>query len=211
MLNLSEIKREVEPILVKAGDLLLSYFKNGVSYKNKADNSLVTEADIQVEKFLVEHLSKVLPEASFFTEESGSIGPKASISWVIDPLDGTTNFAHAIPYFCISVALTVNNEPVLGFVYHPILNQMFHAIAGQGAFLNGSSIQVSSTNKIDQTFLAVGIPYEKSDIYLQRFFKDMSEIMRKTFAFRHFGAVALDLAYVASGKLDAIFFEDMFW
>jgi len=211
MLSLSEIKREVGPVLVKAGDLLLSFFKNGVSYKNKANQSIVTEADIQVEKFLIENLSKILPEASFFAEESGAQGDLSTLCWVIDPLDGTTNFVHGIPYFCISIALTKNNEPVLGFVYQPILGQMFHAIKGEGAFLNNSPIKVSSINKFDQTFLVVGIPYEKSDSYLRGFFDDMSEIMRKTLTFRHFGAVALDLAYVACGKVDAIFFEDMFW
>jgi len=210
MLNLSKIRLEVESIVREAGDLLLSYFKNGISYKYKVGQGLVTEADLQSEKFLIDKLSQLLPQASLYAEESGAQG-NSSFCWVIDPLDGTTNFVHNIPYFCISVALTKNNKPILGLVYQPFLNEMFSAVKGKGAFLNNCPISVSATEALDQMFLVVGIPYDKTAPYLQEFVKYMPKLIEKTFAFRHFGAVALDMAYVASGKCDAILFEDMFW
>jgi len=211
MRNLDGIKEGVEHAIVEAGDILLSYFGNSLSCKDKIGKGFVTEADMASEKFLIEQLTKILPEASFWAEESGINDNGSPYCWVIDPLDGTTNFAHSVPYFCISVALTYNAEPVLGRIYNPLMKEMFFAKKGNGAFLNNTPITVSGTSDMEKSFLAVCIPYEKSSAYYKRFVDSLIDIMKGAFAFRHCGAAALDLAYVAAGRFDAIFFEDMFW
>jgi len=211
MRNLDNMRKDIESVIVKAGDILLSYFGNDLSCKDKIGKGFVTEADLKSEKFLIENLLKILPEASFWAEESGINDNGSQYCWVIDPLDGTTNFAHKIPYFCISVALTYNGEPVLGFIYNPLMKEMFSASKGKGAFLNDKLIAISGISKLEKTFLAVCIPYEKSSEYYKRFVDSIIEIMKGSFAFRHCGAAALDLAHVAAGRFDAIFFEDMFW
>lgn len=210
MLDLFKLRGEAETIVRQAGDILLSYFGNSLSCKDKAGAGFVTEADLAAEKFLIDKLSKVLPEAAFFAEESG-INGDGDYCWVIDPLDGTTNFAHKIPYFCISVALTYKQEPILAVIYQPILKEMFTALKNKGAFLNDNPIKISNVTDFGRSFLVIGIPYETNEDYYKRFLEDISKIMKSAYAFRHFGAAALDLAYVACGRFDAIFFEDLSW
>jgi len=209
--NVVDIKEEVEKTVIKAGEILLSFFGNSLRTKDKYQRGFVTEADIASEQFLIERLSLILPEADFFAEESGKSAGNGDYCWVIDPLDGTTNFAHTIPYFCISVALTYKGEPILAIIYQPVLKELFYAAKGKGAFLNGKPIESSQATSLDKAFLGIGVPYEKNSDYYKRFMHDLIEIMKQSFSFRHFGAVALDLAYVACGRLDATFFEDLFW
>jgi len=209
--NLDKISNNIESVIIQAGEILLSYFGSKMSTKEKDGRGFVTEADLKSEKFLIENFSKILPEASFFAEESGQKDNNSRYCFVIDPLDGTTNFAHGIPYFCISVAVTYNDEPILGFVYNPLIKEMFSAQKGKGAFLNGSPIRISQIATFQRAFLAVCIPYEKNSEYYKRFIDNIIEVMKNGFAFRHCGAAALDLAHVASGRFDAVFFEDMFW
>jgi len=213
--DISKIKKETEIIIKKAGEILLSYFGNSLSKKNKAGAGFVTEADLASEQFLIKNLLQVLPETSIYAEESGVQDNHSDYCWVIDPLDGTTNFAHGIPYFCISVALTHNNIPLLGFVYNPLLDEMFFAHKDNGAFLNNSPITISNLKSLEDSFLAVCIPYPSAGTgrgeYYERFAKSIMDIMQKSFSFRHCGAAALDLAYTAAGRFDAMFFEDMCW
>ena len=211
MRDLESIKSNVESVIIEAGDILLSYFGKKLCCKDKVGRGFVTEADLKSEKFLLDGLSKILPEASFWAEESGINDNGSPYCWVIDPLDGTTNFAHHIPYFCISVALTYNAEPILGFIYNPLMKEMFFASKGKGAYCNGDFVVVSETSALEETFLTLCIPYERSSAYYKRFIDSFLEILRGSFAFRHCGAAALDLAYVAAGRFDAVFFEDMFW
>lgn len=212
MNTILDIKKDVQNVVEKAGEILLSFFGNTLSQKNKAGMGFVTEADLASEAFLIEQLLKIVPGASIYAEESGQVNQKNNeYCWVIDPLDGTTNFAHSLPYFCISVALTYKSDPILAFVYQPVLKELFWAIKGGGAFLHDIPIYISTTSRFEDTFLCAGIPYIKDKAYNKRFMRAFAEIIKETFAFRHFGAVALDLAYVACGRLDAIFFEDMAW
>jgi len=212
MINLLDIKKDVQDTMRKAGEILLSFFGTALTKRDKEGSGFVTEADVASEKFLIEYLSAILPQASIFAEESGETHTgNSEYCWVIDPLDGTTNFAHGLSYFCISVALTYKGEPVLGCIYCPTLKEMFYAQKDAGAFLNDNAISVSSVSSFDESFLAIGVPYRKDDAYLKRFITAFSDIMGKSFAFRHFGAAALDLAYVACGRFDAIFFEDLAW
>src|SRR3989304_6616926 len=150
----------LEPILRHAGEILLSYWGKPLTRQEKPDSGFVTEADLASEKYLVEALKRLLPTADFYTEENGKFGSNDSgYQWVIDPLDGTTNFAHGIPYFCISVALVYHDKPVCGAIYAPLQDEFFFAQEGKGAFLNDRAIQVSAPKPLSEALVAVGLPY----------------------------------------------------
>lgn len=154
-------------------------------------------------------MGKLLPHASFFAEESGQNGD-APYCWVIDPLDGTTNFAHKIPYFCISVALTFQGVSVLGVIYDPLRDELFSVQQGKPAMCNGKPIAVNCPANLSDAFLFVGLPYSKGIAY-QQTVKTVERLADKVFALRHLGAIALDQAYVACGRTDGLFFRDLGW
>jgi myo-inositol-1(or 4)-monophosphatase len=209
-MDLNNISLPIESIIRKTGDLVLSYFQKPTSYREKDAGELVTEADLASERYLTEQLTKLLPGSSVIGEELGSNKGSNDYCWVIDPLDGTTNFVHQLPYFCISVALTCKGEPIFGTVYQPLIKEYFYAQRGRGAFLNGKKIQVSNLSHIDKSIVLIGFPYKKEERF-KHLLQLTSRIIQKTFAFRHFGAAALDLAYVAAGRVDAVFFEELTW
>ncbi len=209
-MDLNTLSLPIEAVIKKTGDLVLSYFHQTASYREKETGELVTEADLASERYLIEQLTKLLPGAAVIGEELGYTDGSNDYCWVIDPLDGTTNFIHQLPYFCISVALTYKGEPIFGAVYQPLTKEYFYTLRGQGAFLNGRKIQVSDLSHIDKSVIVIGFPYKKGERF-EHMLHLMSEIAPKTFAFRNFGAAALDLAYVAAGRLDAVFFEDLAW
>ncbi|MCF7899894.1 inositol monophosphatase [Candidatus Babeliales bacterium] len=201
-----ELVLQVEGIIKEAGELLCSYFTKTVERNVKSDGSFATEADIASEKFLIQKLAPLIKDAGFIAEESGE--KKAPVyNWVIDPLDGTTNFAQGLPYFCISVALTKNDIPLFGVIYQPLLKEYFYALQGCGAFLNGKKIAVSNRKKIDESIVIVATPYVKS----KEFFKSMNSVEHKVYTFRTFGAAALDQAYCAAGRADIVMFQDLSW
>lgn len=208
-MELNTLAKDAEVIVKKAGEILLSYFRRTIQVHRKHHGGLVTEADLASENFLKAELGKLLPEAAFWAEESGKSG-EAEYHWVIDPLDGTTNFAHGLPYFCISVALTHNHNPIVGIIYQPLLNECFTAVKGEGAFCNNQQIMVSEVKSMAESMIVVGLPYVKSGYY-RALLQDFKKVALKSFAVRHFGAAALDLAYVAAGRLDAVFFEKLGW
>ena len=146
-----DLLSRVEPIVKQAGDILRSYFTQARSLKRQVKNGagFVTEADLASEKFLIEKLSQVLPQADFCAEESGVSG-NGDYCWVIDPLDGTTNFAHGVPHFCISVALAYKNQSICGAIYQPLLDEFFWAEQGKGAWLNGKKIEVTQLINLAQ-------------------------------------------------------------
>lgn len=198
----------LEPIVKEAGAVLLSYYDQSLTRREKEQGGFVTQADIKSEQFLIEQLAKVLPEASFWAEEGGKKGDGA-YCWVIDPLDGTTNFAQGIPYFCISVALTYNNVPFVGAIYQPLLDQFFYAQAGKGAFLNGVPIHVSKPESLAKAVVGVGLSYRH--IKRKELIHATERVANRVYAIRHFGAIALDLAHVAAGKMDGVFFTHLAW
>lgn len=213
MLNKIDLFSAVEPIIRQAGTLLLSYYHKPLTRTQKQAGGFVTEADIATEAFLIKELKRVLPEASIFAEESADKSDGSEnkgYCWVIDPLDGTTNFAHEIPYFCISVALTYNAQPVFGIIYAPVTDDLYYAKKGKGSYLNGKPLQVSELTELSKSFLLIGVPYKKSEHFLH-VLSHMHTITPRTYAFRHMGAIALDLAYVASAKAEAVFFEQLEW
>lgn len=170
----------------------------------KGLNDLVSYVDKNAEKQLVRNLSKVLPEAGFTTEEKtiNKVGPV--YNWIIDPLDGTTNFIHGLPTYSISIALYEEDKPVIGVVYEINRGEMFSAYKGGAAYLNGKPIQVSSRTRLADCLLATGFPYydfEKQAQYMALF----AEMMRSCHGLRRIGSAAVDLAYVACGRFDAYF------
>lgn len=204
-----ELSQKIEPIIKKAGEILLSHFRKVIHVEHKYHGGLVTEADIASENYLKTELGRLLPDAAFWAEESGKSG-EAPYQWVIDPLDGTTNFAHGLPYFCVSVALTYKHKPVIGVIFQPLMNEYFLAVEDRGAFCNDNPIHISPVKSMAESMIVVGLPYAKSGYY-RELLNDFKKAALKSFAIRHFGAAALDLAYVAAGRMDAVFFEKLAW
>lgn len=168
-------------------------------------NNLVSYVDKEAERRLVRVLANVLPQAGFITEE-GTVEQSHSneYNWVIDPLDGTTNFLHGLPIYAISVGLTRNQVPVLGVVYHVVRNECFHAIEGDNAYCNGRVIHTSKIATLQESLLATGFPYyhsEKKEQYLEI----IKDFLEKSHGVRRLGSAAIDLAYVACGRLEGYF------
>jgi myo-inositol-1(or 4)-monophosphatase len=171
-----------------------------IAYKSAID--LVTSVDRDAERCIIDTLLRNVPDHSILAEEeTEAAGAQSSYRWIIDPLDGTTNFAHGYPQVCVSVALEHENDLLLGIVYDPLRRECFSAIRRQGAKLNGQTVRVSGTADLDQALLATGFPYDRrdhADFYL-RFFK---AFMTRSQGIRRAGSAALDLCYVACGRLD---------
>lgn len=170
----------------------------------KGLNDLVSYVDKNAEKQLVRNLVKLLPEAGFTTEEE-TINTKGNVyNWIIDPLDGTTNFIHGIPTYAISIALCEEDLPVIGVVYEINRGEMFYTYKGESAYLNNKPIRVSSRTSLADCLLATGFPYYQFDKQTQ-YMELLAEMMRRCHGVRRIGSAAVDLAYVACGRFDAFF------
>lgn len=170
----------------------------------KGLNDLVSYVDKTAEKQLVRNLAKILPEAGFTTEEKTTSTKGAVYNWIIDPLDGTTNFIHGLPTYSISIALYEADQPVIGVVYEITRGEMFYTYKGGVAYLNNKPITVSSRPKLSDCLLATGFPYyefDKQEQYMQL----LAETMRRCHGLRRIGSAAVDLAYLACGRFDAYF------
>lgn len=172
--------------------------------EDKAHNSLVSYVDKTAEEKLVKGLTELLPEATFLTEEGTVENVDSPLKWVIDPLDGTTNFLHSVPVFCVSVALVKEDEPILGIVHEVNRNECFYAWTGGGAFLNGSPISVKQNDALSDALLATGFPGRKFD-WLPKYIISMEALVKSSRGLRRLGAAAVDMAYVACGRFDGYF------
>lgn len=168
-------------------------------------NGLVSYVDRTAEEMLVERLSALLPEAAFLTEEETVAQQEAEYQWIIDPLDGTTNFLYGVPHFSISVALKAGNRLVMGIVHHVPNDELFYAFDGGGAFCNGKSIRVSARGEMRQALVGTGFPYHNFS-RADAWFGAMRTFIEAGRGVRRMGSAALDLAYVACGRFD-VFFE----
>jgi myo-inositol-1(or 4)-monophosphatase len=173
----------------------------------KGPGDFVSVADHQAEKIIYQELQKARPDFGFLMEETGEISSvDKRHRWIVDPLDGTTNFLHAIPHFCISIALEFDNEILAGVVYDPVKDELFHAEKGRGAFLNDRRIRVSSRTHLADALLATtGITNKVDPTRSAALVSKAMDITRKTAGIRHYGAAALDLCYVAAGRFDGFF------
>jgi len=170
-----------------------------IEFKGAVD--IVTEMDRASEALIVKRITDAFPDHGILTEERAELTGQCPVRWIIDPIDGTTNYAHGFPVFCVSIALEVSGAIEYGCVYNPILDELFTASKGKGALLNGKPIRVSRTNKLDSSLLATGFPYDirtSKKTNLEHF----STFAKRVQAIRRAGSAALDLAYVACGRFD---------
>src|ERR1044071_8279199 len=190
----------------EAGRILADRLGRALQVSNKGDIDLVTEADLASEKFIIDAINSYYPRHAILAEESGATSDdNAEWKWIIDPLDGTTNYAHGYPCFCVSIALEHQGRIELGVVYAPVTDEMFAAERGQGATLNDRRIRVSEIEDLNSAMLCTGFPYnvrERPD-----FTRDFANFTMAAQAVRRDGSAALDLAYVACGRFDG-FWED---
>lgn len=170
----------------------------------KGLNDLVSYVDKTAEEIIVENLDQLIPDAGFTTEEQTVNTKGKTYNWIIDPLDGTTNFIHGVPTYSISIALYEEDKPVLGVVYEINRGEMFHSYKNAPAYLNHKPIRVSQRNSLADSLLATGFPYYEFDKQAQ-YMKLLAELMQKTHGLRRIGSAAVDLAYVACGRFDAFF------
>jgi myo-inositol-1(or 4)-monophosphatase len=168
----------------------------------KGPSDFVTASDLKAERVLFEELNKARPGYGFLGEERGMVeGTDKTHRWIVDPIDGTTNFVHAIPHFAISIALEREKRLVAGVVYNPITDDLYHAEVGRGAFRNETRLRVATRKKLDEAVLATGIPFQGTPGHAQ-FFKELHQFTQRVAGVRRFGSAALDLAYVAAGRFD---------
>ena len=170
-----------------------------VSKKGPAD--FVSSADLKAEQVLREELGKARPDHSFLMEEAGAVANTGTRRWIVDPLDGTTNFLHGLPHFAISIALEEKGEILAGLVYDPVKEELFTAEKGGGAYLNGRRLRVSGRTRLEESLLGTGIPFKGAGDH-ERFALELTQVMDQVSGVRRWGAAALDLAYVAAARLD---------
>jgi myo-inositol-1(or 4)-monophosphatase len=178
--------------------------RNELVFEEKGRQNFVTEVDLIAEQILVSGLSEVLPAAGFITEEGTSTLRGESFNWVIDPIDGTTNFIHGVFPFAISVGLAKEDEVVAGIIYEFGLDEYFYAWKEGGAWLNGLPIQVSKVATVGQSLIATGFPYTNFT-YLEEFMHSMDHFMKHSHGLRRLGSAATDIAYVACGRFDGFY------
>jgi myo-inositol-1(or 4)-monophosphatase len=192
----------VKEIALAAGEILMEKLLTGVSVQAKGSIDLVTDADQASEAFVVRELRKRFPEHGILAEEGARREGAGEYLWVIDPLDGTTNFAHGFPYFCVSIGLVQGDETVLAVVYDPVRRECFAAEKGSGAYLNGRRLTVSKTDTVHRSLLATGFPYDIATTSRNNL-EAFSRVNKASQGVRSLGAAALDLCQVAAGRLDA--------
>lgn len=188
----------------RAGDILMKYFRtNGLESETKQNAfDVVTKADKESDKFIKDYITSRFPEHGIITEESGAEHYDREWLWVIDPLDGTSNFNNGLPVFSVSIALKHHGETVIGIVYAPYLNELFHAVKGEGAFLNGKSIRCANKTTLETAMVATGMPYDRA-VNPDNNLEEIERVVCKVRGTRRFGSAAVDLSYTAAGFLDA--------
>ncbi len=198
------IRARVEQAVLDAGEIIRVNSAKPKDIRKKGRIDLVTETDLAVEEKLKESLSAILPEADFLAEETSSDVRPGDLTWIIDPVDGTTNFAHGLPLVATSVALWSRDRVVLGIINLPILGELFSAVLGRGAVLNGQPIRVSTASELEQSLVATGFPYDIEN-HLDSLMKFLAKVLVRARGVRRPGAAALDLAYVACGRYEAFY------
>ena len=191
-----------------AGAILLNMYGRVHQIMKKGVIDLVTEADLAAEKAILDTIRENFPKDNILSEEAGGHRAVSGRTWLVDPLDGTTNFAHGFPFFAVSIALETQEGLVLGVVFDPVADEYFEAVRGKGAFLNGGRIRVSDTQDLGESLLGTGFPYyvhERPEGVMGHFTK----MLTRAQGLRRPGAAALDLCYVASGRFDGFWEEDL--
>src|SRR6476659_1847943 len=187
----------------KAGSIInRASLDGGLNIRAKRANDFVTQVDQAAEQAIIEVVKKAYPDHGFLAEESGASEGKADYVWIIDPLDGTTNFIHGFPQYCVSIGVQHRGALAHAIVYDPVKNELFTASKGRGAFLNDRRIRVSKITRLSDALVGTGIPFREV-AHVDRYLGQLKAIMQGASGVRRAGAAALDLAYVACGRLDA--------
>ncbi|VVB66013.1 Fructose-1,6-bisphosphatase/inositol-1-monophosphatase [Candidatus Gugararchaeum adminiculabundum] len=192
------------PVALKAaklsGEILMRHYQSVLSITEKTPGDIVTNADFESEKAIIGEIKRSFPDHNFLSEESGSENRNSEYTWIIDPLDGTKNYARGFPFFCVSIALAKGDEVILGVVFAPFGKELFTAEKGKGAFLNGKRISCSQTKTVHDSYVAYcdgnGMENRLFTLNLLNAFK------RDAFEVRKFGSAALELCYQACGRID---------
>jgi myo-inositol-1(or 4)-monophosphatase len=207
-MNLAPYKQTAIAAAYKAADILRSRFGNLCQVHKKDAVEIVTEADTESEKEIISAIRVRFPEHSILSEESGLKAGNADFRWVIDPLDGTVNFAHQVPLFCISIGLTYRDDIVLGVVLNPVNGELYTAQQGEGAHLNGRPIRVSAIPKTSESLLGTGFPYHLQDNF-EPIMTRYRNCLQASQAVRRLGSAALDICYVAGGRFEGFWEQDL--
>ena len=193
-----------------AGHILLEKFGRKINISKKGDINLVTEADLASEALIIERIKSYHPKHSILAEEAGNavvVGGESTWKWIVDPLDGTTNFAHGYPCFCVTVALEHQGEIVLGVTFDPTRSEMFSAERGRGASLNGKPARVSDTEALSESLIVTGFPYDFKR--REDFARHLTQFLIESRGVRRDGSAAIDMAYVACGRFDGFWEEGL--
>jgi myo-inositol-1(or 4)-monophosphatase len=207
-MDIKLIQRTAIAAAYDGGKILQEYFGKLTQINKKGRIDLVTQADLDSEKTIIDAIKKRFPDHGFIAEESGCFSETSEGQWIIDPLDGTTNYAHGIAICAVSIAFSWNNEILVGVVLNPFSAELFTAISGQGAQLNGRPIKVTPTTAITESLLTTGFPYDfltSLKPIMQRF----EQCLTACQGIRRFGSAALDLCHVASGRVDGFWEQNL--
>lgn len=190
----------------RAGDLIVRHINqlDAIKVDSKGRNDFVSEVDRMAEQDIIRTVQRSYPDHAFLAEESGASGASgdAEYVWIIDPLDGTTNFLHGFPVFCVSIAVMCRGRLEHGVIYDPLRQELFTASRGVGATVDGRKMRVSDTRLMEKSLIGTGYPYKHDSEWLDAYMGMLKDAMRETSGVRRPGAAALDLAYVAAGRLD---------
>lgn len=187
-----------------AGDFIMRHYQQAdqLKVKTKQASDFVSEVDRAAEAIIIDRLRNAYPHHAILAEESGEQGdPSQGIQWIIDPLDGTTNFLHRFPQFAVSIAARDRGELEIGVVYNPFTQELFTAKRGSGAQLDGRKIRVSQTSKLENSLIGTGLPFRREEA-IEKYLPLLQEVMLNTAGVRRPGAASLDLAFLAAGRLD---------
>lgn len=199
---MSDIVKKISSIAKNAGRIQLDHFGKVQEIKYKGSIDIVTEVDKKCESYIIAELHKLFPDDDILAEESGGRPGDSPRRWIVDPLDGTVNYAHGFPFFCVSVALEIGKELVLAVIYDPNRDELFSAEKGKGAFLNGRAINVSATLKLDKALLATGFAYNVREETRLDNLDHFGNFVKRACAVRRPGSAAIDLAWLACGRID---------
>lgn len=193
---------DLKTIAYEAGKIQRAGYEGPLDIKSKGETDLVTEVDFRCESLVIDYIRRHFPGHAIVAEESGILEGDRDHTWYIDPLDGTVNYAHGVPFFCISIAYAENNQLKLGVIYDALRDECFAGERGQGAWLNERPIHVTSATRLNQSLLVTGAASLSSNPEPERYFNSLKTLMLATQGVRRLGSAALDLAYVAAGRLD---------
>jgi myo-inositol-1(or 4)-monophosphatase len=205
-MNLENVCNEVISLVKTTGDYINSELEKRVeiNIESKGLHNYVTHVDKTSEELLVNGLLKILPASGFIAEEGTNDSKGEVFNWIIDPLDGTTNYIHGLPPFAISIALMQRKEVILGVIYELGLKECFYTWEGGKAYMNGKVIKVSNTGKVNDSLIATGFPYSNY-VYLDSYMKTIKYFMENSHGLRRLGSAAADIAYVACGRFEAFY------